>query len=265
MTGDAVRAHDFAISLLDPAGASAVLDLGCGRGEDLRRIGALAPAGARLVGVDASPESIAHARQAAAGDPRCTFLVHDLSADLPFGDAEFDRVLSVNLLECIPDKQRLLRQVHRVLRPGGRVVFAHWDWDSQLVDGQDKALVRHVLHTFADWKQAWMADADGWMGRRLWRTFQASGLFEGSVHPYVLTSTRFAPGTLRVRVGGRRSRPGAAGDDHPGAVRPVRRRAHRPRCRRPVLLQHHDVRLRGPRPLTAQTAPRLPARSHTCM
>ena len=53
MTCDTAPVRDFILSLLDPGGASAVLDLGCGRGEDLRRIAAIAPAGARLVGVDA--------------------------------------------------------------------------------------------------------------------------------------------------------------------------------------------------------------------
>lgn len=114
---------------------------------------------------------------------------------MPFGDGEFDRVLSVNLLETIPEKNALLAEVHRVLRGEGRIVFAHYDWDSQLLDGDDKALVRKVVHAFSDWKQRWMADADGWMGRRLWRTFQQTGLFTGSVHTLVHTSTRFAPGS----------------------------------------------------------------------
>lgn len=195
MTPDIVPAHDFILSLLDPGGASAILDIGCGRGADLQRIGRLTGRDTRLVGADASEPGIAEARRATAGDPRHSYLVHDISTGLPFGGAEFDRVLSVNLLECIPDRQGLLREVHRVLKPGGRVVFAHWDWDSQLVDGGDKGLVRRVVHAFGDRKQAWMADADGWMGRRLWRTFQASGLFEGTVHPFVHTSTRFEPGT----------------------------------------------------------------------
>lgn len=195
MTPDTAPVHDFIHSLLDVRGASAVLDLGCGRGGDLLRLGELAPAGARLVGVDASEGSVGEARRAAEGDPRFTFLAHDVAAGLPFADASFDRVLSVNLLECIPDRQALLREVHRVLAPGGTVVFAHWDWDSQLIDGPDKALVRRIVHAFGDWKQAWMADADAWMGRRLWRIFQESGLFEGHVHPVVHSSTRFDPGT----------------------------------------------------------------------
>lgn len=195
MASDDAVVRDFIDSLLDPQGASAILDVGCGRGGDLLRIARLAVPGTRLVGVDASEAGIEEARRAAAGDPRCSFLAHDVAAGLPFGDGEFDRVLSVNLLECIPDRQRLLREAHRVLAPEGKVVFAHWDWDSQLVDGGDKALVRRIVHAFGDWKQAWMADADAWMGRRLWRTFQESGLFKGSVHPFVLTSTRFEPGT----------------------------------------------------------------------
>lgn len=196
MTPDTAPVRDFIHSLLDPRGASAVLDVGCGRGGDLLRLGESAPAGARLVGVDASEAGVAEARRAVEGDPRFSFLAHDAAAGLPFRDGEFDRVLSVNLLECIPDRQALLREVHRVLAPGGTVVFAHWDWDSQLIDGPDKALVRRIVHAFGDWQQAWMADADAWMGRRLWRTFQESGLFDGRVHPVVHTSTRFEPGTF---------------------------------------------------------------------
>lgn len=195
MVSSSGELREFVHSLLDPASASTVLDIGCGHGEDLRRIGMLAPRETRLVGIDASEASIAAARRATADDPRCSFRTHDVAEGLPFGDAEFDRVLSVNLLECIPDKQRLLREVHRVLAPGGLVVFAHCDWDSQMIDGADKDLVRTIVHAFADWRQAWMADADAWMGRRLWRTFQASGLFQGRVHPRVLTETRFEPGT----------------------------------------------------------------------
>lgn len=194
-TPDTAPLRERIHALLEPASASAILDLGCGRGTDLRLLGEVAPPGARLVGVDASADGIEQARAATRGDPRYTFLAHDISGGLPFGDGEFDRVLSVNLLECVADKQALLAEVHRVLRPDGIVVFAHFDWDSQLIDGDDKALVRGMVHAFGDLRQKWMADADAWMGRRLWRTFQASSLFDGAVHAVVLTSTRFEPGT----------------------------------------------------------------------
>ena len=39
-----------------------------------------------------------------------------------------------------------------------------------------------------------MADSDGWMGRRLWGTFEKSGLFTGQMETLTLTATEFAPG-----------------------------------------------------------------------
>jgi hypothetical protein len=85
------------------------------------------------------------------------------------------------------------REVARILKPGGWAVIAHWDWDSQLFDASDKPLVRRLVHAFADWQQAWMDYSDGWMGRRLWGTFAATGLFEGTLHARVLTNTVYAP------------------------------------------------------------------------
>jgi SAM-dependent methyltransferase len=148
----------------------------------------------RLVGIDSSEKAIESAREATAGDPRYTFLIHDLAEGIPFADGVFDRIISVNMLEAVPDKDGLLNEVHRVLTPSGRIVFSHFDWDSQLYDGVEKALVRRVVHAYADWKQKWMADADGWMGRRLWRTFQRAGHFNGFVDAYVHVNTCFEPG-----------------------------------------------------------------------
>jgi ubiquinone/menaquinone biosynthesis C-methylase UbiE len=186
--------REYIYSLIDLAGVRSVLDLGCGRGYDLRRIGDMLGPAARLVGVDAMQKNVDSARAAVSDDPRFTFHLADVSEGLPFNDEEFDLVFSRDMLECIPDKDALIREAHRVLRPGGQVVFVHWDWDSQCIDGTDKGLVRRIIHAFGDWKQAWMADCDSWMGRRLWRVFNRSGLFEGTVHPYVLTNTEFATG-----------------------------------------------------------------------
>lgn len=67
--------------------------------------------------------------------------------------------------------------------------MAHWDWDSQLFDGFDKAVVRRLVAAFADWQQVWMEHADGWMGRRLWGIFNATGSFEGAVQARALINT----------------------------------------------------------------------------
>jgi SAM-dependent methyltransferase len=110
---------------------------------------------------------------------------------LPFETATVDAVFTNNMLECLAEPVKCAREIGRVLRPGGTVVAAHWDWDSQLFDGSDKATIRRLVHAFADWQQSWMEHSDGWMGRRLWGTFAATGCFDGSMHARVLTNTAF--------------------------------------------------------------------------
>jgi len=172
-----------------------VVDLGCGRGEDLQLLAARhSGANVRFLGLDASAEAIGAASGALAPDRRVALRCAPLGQQLPLDDASVDVAYSNNFLECIADPAGFARDVVRVLRPGGRAVVAHWDWDTQLFDGSDKALVRRLVHAFADWQQAWMAHADGWMGRRLFGVFRGAGLLDGEVHARVLTNTAYAPG-----------------------------------------------------------------------
>ncbi|HEY3332424.1 MAG TPA: methyltransferase domain-containing protein [Capsulimonadaceae bacterium] len=190
-----ISIREYILSFADWSSASSVLDLGCGDGYDLRQIAWLAGSSAMLVGLDSSHSAIDSARALTSGDNRFSFSAADIANGLPSDDNTFDFVISKNLLECIIDKTSLLKEIHRVLKPGGQVICAHYDWDSQLFDGDDKPLVRNIVHAFSDWQQAWMTSSDAWMGRRLWRTFQESGLFHGTIHTKALTETDFAPGT----------------------------------------------------------------------
>ena len=194
--GADVLAHrDWLLSLLDAPAAGVVVDLGCGAGHDLLALAERRPRrDARFLGLDASARAIAAAAGAArqARDARVAFACADLGAGLPLADASVDAVYSHNLVECLPDAEAFAREVGRVLRPGGVAVIAHWDFDSQAFDASDRALARRLLHAFADWRQPWMAHADGWMGRRLWGALAPTGLFDGAVHARTLTNTAYA-------------------------------------------------------------------------
>jgi SAM-dependent methyltransferase len=189
-----VRAHhDWLLSLAPVPEVGFWVDLGCGAGGDTLTVAARhRQPQLRIVGLDASAKNIELAAASATGDSRVTFQQHHLSTDLPFEAATLDVVYSNNLVECLDHRGAFAREVARVLKPRGWTVMAHWDWDSQLFDATDKPLVRRLVHAFADWRQAWMDNADGWMGRRLWGTFTATGLFEGSLHARVLTNTIYA-------------------------------------------------------------------------
>ncbi len=194
MEADGLGLREWLGGLRDWRQTGSVLDVGCGAGGDLQRLASLAPEDARLVGIDSSATAIKAAHAATVGNARFAWCQHDVSQGLPFTDGAFDALFSRNLLECVPDKAALLAEMARVLRPGGQVVCAHWDWDTQTLDGADKSLVRHIVQIFSDWQQGWVAASDGWMGRRLWPTFQQSGLWTGRIETYTLTNTVFAPG-----------------------------------------------------------------------
>ena len=98
----------------------------------MRMLAQTMPPDARLVGLDLRENVLEKARSAVGDDPRFVFVQHDANERLPFEDEEFDRVLSVNLLEAISAKDEFVREAHRVLKPDGRLVCAHYDWESQL-------------------------------------------------------------------------------------------------------------------------------------
>jgi SAM-dependent methyltransferase len=98
----------------------AVLDLGCGAGFDAFIAGQLVGPTGRVAGVDISPEmiAVAEAGRAESGFPQIEFRVAAVEA-LPFPDGSFDVALSNGVLNLIPDKPAGLREILRVLRPGG--------------------------------------------------------------------------------------------------------------------------------------------------
>ena len=100
----------------------AILDLGCGAGFDAYVAAQLVGPTGRVAGVDMSAEmvAVAEAGRAEGGFPQAEFHVAQVET-LPFPDASFDVTLSNGVLNLIPDKPGALREIFRVLRPGGRL------------------------------------------------------------------------------------------------------------------------------------------------
>jgi ubiquinone/menaquinone biosynthesis C-methylase UbiE len=179
------RLHAWLREQLIVSDGATVLDLGCGSGNDVRQFALSHPA-SRFIGLDRSvPEG--------AFPDNARFVPADLTQGIPLDDGSADAIFSVNLLECLPDRPGFLADCARVLRPGGRIVVAHFDWDTQTFDGEDIALVREIVHAFNDWKQAWMEAIDPWAGRRLWSLCSAVKDLEGEIRTYTLTTTDFSP------------------------------------------------------------------------
>lgn len=179
------------IEQLDLAPGQVLLDLGCGSGGTLLAASRAVP-GLRLIGCDVSPEALALADQLLAGHD-AQFRPNDLDLPLPVADASVDRIVSHNVLECIADPAALLAEAARVVRPGGRAVWSHVDFDALILTSPDVALGRRVVHAFADTAQGWMRHVDGQMGRKL------AGLVAGS--PLDLVDVRVAYRTFTALTG----------------------------------------------------------------
>lgn len=122
---DANLSCGTAATTADAQPGQVCVDLGCGRGRDaLHLAGRVGPTG-HVYGLDGSPKMIAAARERAteAQATNVTFIECPLEA-LALPDASADWVVSNCALNHAADKARVWREIHRVLKPGGRFMVS---------------------------------------------------------------------------------------------------------------------------------------------
>jgi arsenite methyltransferase len=147
LIGDAERRRRLVRAALGAAPGEVVLDIGCGPGfycaELLEEVG---PSG-RVVGVDSSAAMLALAARRCAGHDNVAFHEGD-AADLQVPDGTFDAALCVQVLEYVAEPERGLAEMHRVLRPGGRVLVWDIDWATLSMRSEDASLTRRILEAW---------------------------------------------------------------------------------------------------------------------
>ena len=160
-----------------PAGAH-VLDVGSGLGLLAVDV-ANASSDIHVVGVEISAAQIA----AAPAHKRVTFAQGDAHT-LDFPDASFDIVYARYLLEHVADPGRVVREMRRVTKPGGRVCVCENDVSLMRFDPPCSRFERAWI-AFTDFQAS--LGGDGLIGRRLFRLFRAAGFadIELSVQPEV--------------------------------------------------------------------------------
>ena len=180
---DVVEQWRHYFRLLDIHGCPAVLDVGCHEGDALALLLEISSP-ARAVGVDRNAQKVAAAQKRFADRSEVEIVQSDAVA-LPLADASFDRAWCAETLEWTKPPLHALQEIRRVLRPGGRALVVHTDFDTQVFASSDMALTRELVHAFAD------AGPGGTLGRDLFGLCNAAGF--GSVEPscYVLLGTSF--------------------------------------------------------------------------
>ncbi len=114
--------HRFVIQQLanDRIKGSNVLEIGCGRGGLSNYIAGMPDGPAQLFACDFSDEALSIARSKYGGRSGITWQKEDIQA-LSFEDSYFDRIISCETIEHVPNPEKAIQELYRVLKPGGRL------------------------------------------------------------------------------------------------------------------------------------------------
>jgi ubiquinone/menaquinone biosynthesis C-methylase UbiE len=178
---DDVAARAAYLDLLGIAPGERVLDVGCGSGVVTRELARRVAPDGLAVGLDPGPTLLAVARELAeqAGLAERIEWREGDARSLPFADAEFDAVLAATVLSHVPEGERAIPELARVVRPGGRVGIFDRDPDSFIIAHPDRALTRRIVAVYSD-----QASIDPWLARRLPGLMPEAGLQDVRVRAF---------------------------------------------------------------------------------
>jgi len=139
------------ISLIDPQPEELILDIGCGNARDFIPV---LTKESKITGVDLSPRMIEEARRELKNYDGFELEVGD-ATNLRFPNSYFDKVLASEIIEHIPDWEKAISEMMRVLKPGGYLVVSTPNRKSWY--GFDRFLYENILlkqweHPYDQWK-----------------------------------------------------------------------------------------------------------------
>jgi arsenite methyltransferase len=185
-TRDILRRRALIRGALGAQPGERILDIGCGPGfyvsELLEEVGS----GGSVVGVDSSAAMLGVAAGRCKGHANVAFHEAEVPS-LPADDASFDRALCVQVLEYVQDVEAALAEMHRVLRPGGRLVIWDVDWETVSWHSSDPDRMARVLR---DW-DAHLAHAS--LPRTLTAQLRGAGFDDVRMEGHTFAANEFSP------------------------------------------------------------------------
>jgi len=163
--------------LLDARAGQRILEVGCGTGDDARKIAVMISPGGSLVAIDKSEALISEARRRSRpNNDSIDFVVGD-ATELDLESATFDACRIERTLIHIPDPATAMNEMLRVLRDGGKLVAYEPDLETYVIDSSYRELTRRLLKYWYGRLQC------GWVARHLPALFEESGLTNINVEP----------------------------------------------------------------------------------
>jgi len=157
-----------------------VLDAGCGAGVDLVALASALPAGSEITGLDAS-ESLLFRAAERTDDlrDRCPLVRGDIT-HIPCKGGIFDACRIDRVLQHLKVPEAGIRELVRVLKPGGTLIAFDNDWDTLTISLDDQEVAGRIRRAWSD------SFASGRVGRDLPGIFDAGGLTDIHAEPRVL-------------------------------------------------------------------------------
>ncbi len=146
-TPDVVKQRKIILSALNLQPDERILDIGSGPGLLVEDMATIIGSSGLICGIDISGAMIALSQKRCSHLPQVELQEGDATS-LPYGNDEFDVVVSTQVYEYIEDTQTCLKELYRVLKPGGRALVLCTDWDTLLWNTEDREQMRRILTTF---------------------------------------------------------------------------------------------------------------------
>ncbi len=158
-----------------------LLEIGCGAGAVLGILGKAFP-DLKLAGIDLENKQIEYARQHL---DRLNLSNVDLrvgdAANLPWQDAEFDRLYAMWFLEHLPSSLKVLQEAKRVLKPGGTITLTETDYRTILVTPESSDY-RYLIDSLCE--LLLKAKGNPYIGQSLGTLLTQAGFIKVSVRPF---------------------------------------------------------------------------------
>jgi arsenite methyltransferase len=144
LTSDVVAQRCQVLKALQLREGERVLDIGSGPGLLAYDMAASVGPGGRVCGIDISEDMLTMSRRRCADQPWTEYQRAD-ATNLPYPDNSFDAAVSTQVYEYVADIPAALAELHRVTRPGGRVVVLDTDYDSLVIHTSDATRMGRVV------------------------------------------------------------------------------------------------------------------------
>jgi len=183
---DVVRRRQANIEALAPRAGQTIVDIGSGPGYMVAELARSVGDAGSVIGIDPSEDMRKSATRACAGFTNVQ-IIDGAATALPLPDVSVDGAASLQVFEYLDDVPAALKEVRRVLKPGGRLVIGDIHWDSWIWESDEPARMATMM---AAWDRHLV---DRTVPARLSPMLKAGGYELEAITPVIFVDHQFRP------------------------------------------------------------------------